>query len=169
MTQFEENNPEQLKEFLYKLRILMDEYHPNTYTLDGVWEGSRKIELTIAEELDKQNCEYSGLPSVKSFINKTYDKEMVSRVSKINGKQYNEEMIDKVVDKISEDTGVMKEIYDKVMMEKTGMTEAEYEEYQQKQFHMERNADVAINRINDTLDRINTKLDMLVDALIDFE
>ena len=127
MTQFEENNPEQLKEFLYKLRILMDEYHPNTYTLDGVWEGSRKIELAIAEELGKQNCEYSGLPSVKSFINKTYDK---------------------------------------VMMEKTGMTEAEYEEYQQKQFHMERNADVAINRINDTLDRMNIKLDKLVDVLV---
>ena len=143
MTQFEENNPEQLKEFLYKLRILMDEYHPNTYTLDDVWEGSRKIELAIAEELDKQNCEYSGLPSVKSFINKTYDKEMVS-----------------------EDRDVMKEIYDKVMMEKTGMTEAEYEEYQQKQFHMERNADVAINRINDTLDRMNIKLDKLVDVLV---
>lgn len=149
MTQFEENNPEQLKEFIKQFRMLMDEYHPNTYTLDGVWEGSRKIELAIAEELDKQNCEYSGLPSVKSFINKTYDKEMINRVS--------------------EDMGVMKEIYDKVMMEKTGMTETEYKEYQQIQFHNERKVDVTINRINDTLDRINTKLDMLVDALIDFE
>jgi len=117
MTQFEENNPEQLKEFLYKLRMLMDEYHPNTYTIDGVWEGSRKIEQSIQEVVDKQN------------------------------------------------TDVLKEIYDKVMMEKTGMTGEEYEEYQQIQFHNERNTDVAIKRINNTLERINVKLDKLIDTV----
>jgi len=113
MTQFEENNPEQLKEFLYKLRMLMDEYHPNTYTIDGVWEGSRKIEQSIQEVVDKQN------------------------------------------------TDVMKEIYDKVMMEKTGMTGEEYEEYQQIQFHNERKVDATIDRIMERLERINVKLDML--------
>jgi hypothetical protein len=50
-------------------------------------------------------------------------------------------------------------------MEKTGMTEAEYEEYQQIQFHNERKVDATINRINDTLDRMNTKLDKLVDVV----
>jgi len=119
MTQFEENNPEQLKEFLYKLRMLMDEYHPNTYTIDGVWEGSRKIEQSIQEVVDKQN------------------------------------------------TDVLKEIYDKVMMEKTGMTEAEYEEYQQIQFHNERKVDATINRIMERLERINVKLDMLTDVVVD--
>ena len=117
MTQFEENNPEQLKEFLYKLRILMDEYHPNTYTIDGVWEGSRKIEQSIQEVVDKQN------------------------------------------------TDVLKEIYDKVMMEKTGMTGEEYEEYQQIQFHNELKNDVVNKRNMETLDRINVKLDKLVDEL----
>ena len=119
MTQFEENNPEQLKEFLYKLRMLMDEYHPNTYTIDGVWEGSRKIEQSIQEVVDKQN------------------------------------------------TDVMKEIYDKVMMEKTGMTGEEYEEYQQIQFHNERKVDATINRIMERLERINVKLDMLTDVVVD--
>ena len=113
MTQFEENNPEQLKECQYKLRMLMDEYHPNTYTIDGVWEGSRKIEQSIQEVVDKQN------------------------------------------------TDVMKEIYDKVMMEKTGMTGEEYEEYQQIQFHNERKVDATIDRIMERLERINVKLDML--------
>ena len=117
MTQFEENNPEQLKEFLFKFKILMDEYHPNTYTIDGVWEGSRKIEQSIQEVVDKQN------------------------------------------------TDVLKEIYDKVMMEKTYMTKEEYEEYQQIQFHNELKNDVVNKRNMETLDRINVKLDKLVDEL----
>jgi len=68
MTKFEENNPEQLKEFIKQFRMLMDEYHPNTYLIDDVWAGARTIELAIAEQLE-QSCEYSGLPSVKSFAN----------------------------------------------------------------------------------------------------
>jgi arginyl-tRNA synthetase len=118
MTQFEENNPQQLKEFIKQFRMLMDEFHPNTYTIDGVWEGSRKIEQSIQEVVDKQN------------------------------------------------TDVLKEIYDKVMMEKTGMTGEEYEEYQQIQFHNERKVDATINRITNTLERINIKLDKLTDTMV---
>ena len=51
MTQFEENNPQQLKEFIKQLRILVDDYHPNIYTLDGVFEGVDKIEQAIKDEL----------------------------------------------------------------------------------------------------------------------
>jgi arginyl-tRNA synthetase len=64
-----------------------------------------------------------------------------------------------------QNTDVLKEIYDKVMMEKTGMTGEEYEEYQQIQFHNERNTDVAIKCINNTLERINIKLDKLIDTV----
>ena len=117
MTQFEENNPEQLKEFLFKFKMLMDEYHHDTYTIDGVWEGSRLIEQSIQEVVDKQN------------------------------------------------TDVLKKIYDKVMMEKTYMTKEEYEEYQQIRFHNELKNDVVNKRNMETLDRINVKLDKLVDEL----
>jgi hypothetical protein len=55
MTQFEENNPEQLKEFTRQLRILMDDFHPNLYTIDGVWEGAAKIEQAIKEVLERNN------------------------------------------------------------------------------------------------------------------
>jgi hypothetical protein len=54
MTQFEENHPQQLKEFIHQLQILVDDYHPNIYTLDGVFEGIDKIEQTIKDELAKQ-------------------------------------------------------------------------------------------------------------------
>ena len=55
MTKFEENNPEQLKEFTRQLRILMDDFHPNLYTIDGVWEGAAKIEQAIKEVLERNN------------------------------------------------------------------------------------------------------------------
>ena len=54
MTQFEENHPHQLKEFIRQLRILTDEFHPNIYTIDGVFEGIDKIEEAIESELAKQ-------------------------------------------------------------------------------------------------------------------
>jgi len=54
MTQFEENHPQQLKEFIKQLRILVDHYHPNIYTIDGVFEGVEKIEQAIRSELAKQ-------------------------------------------------------------------------------------------------------------------
>ena len=53
MTKFEENNPEQLKEFLLKLQYLHDEYHPNLYTLDQVYEGVQMITSAIRKQLEK--------------------------------------------------------------------------------------------------------------------
>ena len=54
MTQFEENNPQRLKEFIRQLMILTDEFHPNIYTIDGVWDGVEKIQQSIKDELAKQ-------------------------------------------------------------------------------------------------------------------
>jgi hypothetical protein len=54
MKQFEENNPEQLKEFIKQFYILMDNYHANTYLIDGVWEGAKQIENAIQNELNKE-------------------------------------------------------------------------------------------------------------------
>jgi hypothetical protein len=53
MTEFEENNPEQLKAFLAKLDELIEEYHPNIYLLNGVFKGVRTIEIAILDELNK--------------------------------------------------------------------------------------------------------------------
>ena len=52
MTQFEENNPEQLRKFLKEFNDLTDEYHANLYTLDEVWEGVRMIQDAINYELN---------------------------------------------------------------------------------------------------------------------
>jgi hypothetical protein len=53
MTEFEENNPEQLKLFLTKLNELVDEFHPNIYLLNGVFKGVQTIEIAILNELNK--------------------------------------------------------------------------------------------------------------------
>jgi len=53
MTEFEENNPEQLKAFLKKLNELVDEFHPNIYLLNGVFKGVQTIEIAILNELNK--------------------------------------------------------------------------------------------------------------------
>ena len=53
MTKFEENNPEQLEEFLLKLQYLYDEYHPNLYTMDKVYEGVQMIVSEIRKQLEK--------------------------------------------------------------------------------------------------------------------
>lgn len=53
MSKFEENNPEQLEEFLLKLQYLYDEYHPNLYTLDQVYEGVQMITSAIRKQLEK--------------------------------------------------------------------------------------------------------------------
>ena len=53
MTEFEENNPEQLKLFLTKLNELVDEFHPNIYLLNGVFRGIQTIEIAILDELNK--------------------------------------------------------------------------------------------------------------------
>ena len=51
MTQFKENNPKRLKEFIHQFRLLIDEFDPNIYLLDGVFEGVEKIEETIKKKL----------------------------------------------------------------------------------------------------------------------
>jgi alpha-L-fucosidase len=53
MTKFEENNPEQLKEFLKQLNELVDEFHPNIYLMDDVSEALEKIDKAIKKELSK--------------------------------------------------------------------------------------------------------------------
>jgi len=53
MTEFKENNPEQLKAFLEKLNYLVDEFHPNIYLLKGVFRGIQTIEIAILDELNK--------------------------------------------------------------------------------------------------------------------
>lgn len=53
MNQFEENNPERLSEFLRQLNDLVDEFHPNIYTIDKVFNGLEMIEIGIKEQLNK--------------------------------------------------------------------------------------------------------------------
>jgi hypothetical protein len=53
MTEFEANNPEQLKLFLTKLNELVDDFHPNIYLLNGVFKGVQTIEIAILDELNK--------------------------------------------------------------------------------------------------------------------
>ena len=53
MTEFEENHPKQLNEFLTKLNELVDEYHPNIYLIDSVFKGLMTIEIAILDELNK--------------------------------------------------------------------------------------------------------------------
>ena len=53
MTQFEENHPQQLKEFLTKLNDLVEDYHPNIYLLNNVFKGIRTIEIAILDELNR--------------------------------------------------------------------------------------------------------------------
>ena len=58
MTEFEENNPEQLKLFLKQLNELVDEFHPNIYLIDGIFKGLQTIYVaiatTISDELNKE-------------------------------------------------------------------------------------------------------------------
>jgi hypothetical protein len=53
MTQFEENNPAQLREFLTKLNELIDDYHHDIYLIDGIFKGFKTIEVAISDELNK--------------------------------------------------------------------------------------------------------------------
>jgi len=75
------------------------------------------------------------------FVNKIKRNRM-NEVN-INGKRYDEKMIDRIADEM-------------VMREK----------YMVSQYN-ERNADVVIDRITDTLNRIESKVDQLIDALVD--
>lgn len=53
ITEFEENNPERLREFIKGLRVLVDEFHPHIYTIDKVFRGLEMIETGISDELKK--------------------------------------------------------------------------------------------------------------------
>jgi hypothetical protein len=53
MTEFEANNPEQLKLFLTKLNKLVDDYHPNIYLLEDVSKGINLIVIGIVTQLNK--------------------------------------------------------------------------------------------------------------------
>ena len=57
MNQFEENNPERLQKFLRKLNDLVDEFHPNIYTIDKVFDGLELIDIAIKEEINSQNSD----------------------------------------------------------------------------------------------------------------
>jgi hypothetical protein len=78
----------------------------------------------------------------RNRMKEMYDKETLDGITKINGKQYDEKMIDRIVDEM-------------MMREK----------YIVSQYN-ERNADVIIDRITDTLNRIESKVDRLIDAVV---
>jgi alpha-L-fucosidase len=52
MNQFEEGNPEQLKEFLIRLNELVEEFHPNIYLNDGVFSGLEMITNSVNHQID---------------------------------------------------------------------------------------------------------------------
>ena len=52
MNQFKENNPEQLRKFLAEFRMLIDEYHPNIYTMNDLFRGVNLIEIAILDKLN---------------------------------------------------------------------------------------------------------------------
>ena len=53
MTEFEAKHKLYLKAFLKQLNDLVDEYHPEIYLMDEVFEGLEKIEKAIKNELRK--------------------------------------------------------------------------------------------------------------------
>ena len=53
MTEFEKNQPEQLKLFLAKLNELVEEFYPNMYLMDEVFLAVNRINIVIANELQK--------------------------------------------------------------------------------------------------------------------
>ena len=75
------------------------------------------------------------------FVNKIKRNRM--KEVNINGKRYDEKM----VDRIAEDMGVMKEQY--IVSQDN-----------------ERNVDMTIDRIMETLNRIESKVDRLIDAMV---
>lgn len=53
MTEFRAKHKLYLKAFLKQLNDLVDEYHPEIYLMDEVFEGLEKIEKAIKNELRK--------------------------------------------------------------------------------------------------------------------
>jgi radical SAM superfamily enzyme len=78
----------------------------------------------------------------RNSMKEMYDKETLDGVSKINGKQYDEKMIDRIADEM-------------MMREKYMVSQ-----------HNEKVVDEWSKRINDTLNRIESKVDRLIDAVV---
>jgi len=57
MNKFAENNPKRLKEFTRKLQELYDEYHPNLYLIDEVYDGMIMILDGIKNKLEDKPTE----------------------------------------------------------------------------------------------------------------
>jgi len=55
MNEFEENNPEQLRQFIKELDNLIDKYHANIYLLDDVFEGTEMIKQSVQNQLRNSN------------------------------------------------------------------------------------------------------------------
>jgi len=53
--QIEENNPKQLMSFLKDLNALIDNYHANIYTIDGVFQGLETIENAVTLHIDPKD------------------------------------------------------------------------------------------------------------------
>jgi hypothetical protein len=54
MNKFAENNPERLKAFVFQLNELIDEYHPNLYLIDEVYDGVNMILDGIKKKLEDE-------------------------------------------------------------------------------------------------------------------
>jgi hypothetical protein len=58
MNEFNQNHTQELEKFLTALHHLIDDYHPNIYLNDGVFEGYNKIVKSVIDEiadLEEQN------------------------------------------------------------------------------------------------------------------
>ena len=51
MTEFEQNHPQELREFLYKLHHLIDDYHHEIYMNDGIFAGYHQIIAAVHNEI----------------------------------------------------------------------------------------------------------------------
>ncbi len=74
MSQFEENNPEQLRKFLTEFRMLIDEYHPNIYTMNDLFRGVHLIEIAILDKLNNPNSQSQVIKYFKLYLNKLKNK-----------------------------------------------------------------------------------------------
>ena len=74
MSQFEENNPEQLRKFLTEFRMLIDEYHPNIYTMNDLFKGVNIIEIAILDKLNNPNSQSQVIKYFKLYLNKLKNK-----------------------------------------------------------------------------------------------
>ena len=52
MNQFEQNHPQELKNFLTELHHLIDNYHHELYLLDEIYDGLGIITRAVSDEID---------------------------------------------------------------------------------------------------------------------